>query len=71
LIWHYAAQPVNGWVLAATTGEGLTLDDDEIKCLTEISYSEVELNGNLLPLYLGLSGSDTCKWVRTLERTDS
>jgi 4-hydroxy-tetrahydrodipicolinate synthase len=71
LVRHFAAQPVDGFVLAATTGEGLTLDDDEIKCLTEISFSEVELNGNPLPLYLGLSGSDTRKCVRTLERTES
>ena len=28
LVKHYSAGPVDGFVLGATTGEGLTLDDD-------------------------------------------
>ena len=38
---HYLAQPVDGLILAATTGEGLTLDDDETARLVEIVAAEV------------------------------
>ena len=33
---HYLGQPVDGLILAATTGEGLTLDDDETARLVDI-----------------------------------
>jgi 4-hydroxy-tetrahydrodipicolinate synthase len=33
LVKHYAAEPIDGLVLGATTGEGLTLDDDEVERL--------------------------------------
>ena len=33
LVRHYAALPVNGLILAATTGEGLTLEPDETERL--------------------------------------
>ena len=29
LVAHYAGLPIDGFVLAATTGEGMSLDDDE------------------------------------------
>lgn len=29
MIRHYAAEPIDGLIAAATTGEGLTLDDEE------------------------------------------
>lgn len=56
LIAHYASQPVDGLILAATTGEGLTLTDDEIKRLVAVAAGEL---AGRLPLFLGLSGSDT------------
>lgn len=71
LIRHYAAQPINGLILAATTGEGLTLDADEIECLVEVSSGEIENCGRPLPVCLGVSGSDTRKCVKTLEQTAS
>jgi 4-hydroxy-tetrahydrodipicolinate synthase len=66
LVRHYAEQPIDGLILAATTGEGLTLDEDETERLVAIAAAEL---GGQLPVYLGLSGSDTRKLVKTLDRT--
>ena len=54
LIRHYLGQPVDGLILAATTGEGLTLDDDETARLVDIVAAEV---ARRIPVYLGVSGS--------------
>ena len=66
LIRHYAARPLDGVILAGTTGESLTLDDAETEQLTLVS---AEALGGAMPLYLGLSGSDTAKLVKQLART--
>jgi 4-hydroxy-tetrahydrodipicolinate synthase len=63
---HYLSQPIDGMILAATTGEGLTLEDDETARLVEIVAAEV---GGRIPVYLGVSGSYTRKLVKTLEHT--
>jgi 4-hydroxy-tetrahydrodipicolinate synthase len=68
LVRHYAAEPVDGLILAATTGEGLTLDEEETERLPALCRGELEALGRRLPLYLGLSGSDTRKGVKTLAR---
>ena len=68
LVRHYAAELVDGLILAATTGEGLTLDEEETERLTALCRGELEALGRRLPLYLGLSGSDTRKGVKTLAR---
>ena len=65
LLRHYLGQPVDGLILAATTGEGLTLDEAETERLAALAAAEV---AGRLPLYLGLSGSDTRKLVNTLSR---
>jgi 4-hydroxy-tetrahydrodipicolinate synthase len=70
LIKHYAAAPIDGLILGATTGEGLTLDDDEIERLVDVSRMELHATGRSMPLYLGLSGSDTRKGVKALHRTE-
>jgi 4-hydroxy-tetrahydrodipicolinate synthase len=69
MIRHYAAQPVDGLILAATTGEGLTLDDPEIQRLVEVVAAEVATVGWRVPVYLGVSGSYTRKVVKALEHT--
>jgi 4-hydroxy-tetrahydrodipicolinate synthase len=66
LVGHYLGQPVDGMILAATTGEGLTLDDDETARLVDIVASEV---ARRIPIYLGLSGSFTRKLAGTLAHT--
>ena len=66
LVRHYAGQPLDGLILAGTTGESLTLDDSETERLTRISAEALD---GALPLYLGLSGSDTRKLVKQIQRT--
>ena len=69
LIRHYAAQPIDGLILGATTGEGLTLDEVELECLVAVSRAELKAAERGIPVYLGLSGSDTRRLVKALHRT--
>jgi 4-hydroxy-tetrahydrodipicolinate synthase len=69
LISHLASKPVDGMILAATTGEGLTLDQAETERVVTVAAAENARSGCALPLYLGLCGSDTRKLVKTLART--
>jgi 4-hydroxy-tetrahydrodipicolinate synthase len=68
LVRHYAALPVDGLVLAATTGEGLTLEVSETERLVFTVRDEAGRLNNL-PLCLGLSGSNTRALLDTLGRT--
>jgi 4-hydroxy-tetrahydrodipicolinate synthase len=63
---YYLEQPIDGLILAATTGEGLTLEDDETARLVDIVAVEV---AGRIPVYLGVSGSYTRKVVKALEET--
>jgi 4-hydroxy-tetrahydrodipicolinate synthase len=69
LIGHYADKPVDGLIVGATTGEGLTLDDVEIEQLVMLTAAAQRDFGLRVPLYLGVSGSDTSKLVKWLSRT--
>lgn len=69
LVRHYAALPVDGMILTATTGEGLTLAPEETARLVAIVRDEVSSSGKDLPICLGLSGSDTRVMLDTLRRT--
>ena len=68
LVRHYRSEPVDGLILAATTGEGLTIDEEETERLTGIVAAQVD---GAVPIYLGLSGSDTRKLIKALDRTAS
>jgi 4-hydroxy-tetrahydrodipicolinate synthase len=68
LVRHYAALPVNGMVLAATTGEGMTLEPAETERLV-VTVSDEISRARDLPICLGLSGSNTNALLETLERT--
>src|SRR5439155_17621964 len=50
---HYVNEPIDGMILAATTGEGLTIDDAETDGLVEIVTAEV---AGRIPVFLGISG---------------
>ena len=63
MVRHYLGQPVDGFILAATTGEGLTIDEEETERLVAIVAAEI---GGQRPVYLGLSGSDTRKVAKAL-----
>jgi 4-hydroxy-tetrahydrodipicolinate synthase len=69
LVRHYANSPIDGLILAATTGEGLTLDDDEIEHLVDVARSELNTIARVIPLHLGLCGSNTRNGVKALRRT--
>ena len=68
LLRHLSARPVDGLVVAATTGEGPLLEECEMRRLAETAAEEL---GDLIPIYLGLSGSDTRRIAKTLERVDA
>ncbi len=69
LLKHFVSGPIDGLILCATTGEGLTMDEEEVERLVSISAHEVADSGGGLPIYLGISGSDTRKLVSQLQRT--
>jgi 4-hydroxy-tetrahydrodipicolinate synthase len=64
----YLGQPIDGFILAATTGEGLTIDEEETERLVAIVTAEV---AGKIPVYLGVSGSDTRKLGKALAHTAS
>jgi 4-hydroxy-tetrahydrodipicolinate synthase len=66
LVRHYTAEPVDGFILAATTGEGLTLDEAETERVVAIAAAARD---RALPMYLGLCGADTRKVAAALART--
>ena len=70
LVQHYSPLPVDGLVLAATTGESLTLSPLETERLVRTVRDEAAKTRNL-PLLLGLSGSNTSALLDTLARTAS
>ncbi len=67
LVRHYAALPVDGLVLAATTGESLTLAPEETERL--VFAVRDEIGPKRLPVCLGLSGSNTRALLGTLDGT--
>jgi 4-hydroxy-tetrahydrodipicolinate synthase len=69
LLLHYGREPIDGLILAATTGEGLTLDEAETERLVRIAAETIAEAGRALPLLLGLSGSDTRKMAKVLQQT--
>jgi 4-hydroxy-tetrahydrodipicolinate synthase len=71
LIGHFAGKPIDGLIVGATTGEGLTLDDAEIEQLVMLTANAQRDFGFSVPLYLGVSGSDTRKLTKWLARTQS
>ncbi len=71
LVAHYAAEPIDGLIVAGTTGEEATLDLEETERLAVVARSELTRAGSSLPLYLGLSGNATRKMVQGLRRRES
>jgi 4-hydroxy-tetrahydrodipicolinate synthase len=69
LVRHYADGPVDGLILAATSGEGMSLDIAELERLVETVRAELNDIGRALPLCLGLSGASTGKMRHALDET--
>jgi 4-hydroxy-tetrahydrodipicolinate synthase len=68
LVRHYAALPVDGLILAATTGESLTLTPEETERLV-FAVRDEAARARGFPVCLGLSGSNTSALLDTLDRT--
>lgn len=66
LATHYARDRIDGIILAATTGEGLVLDDSETQRVVEVATEAV---AGRKPVYLGLCGGDTRRLVQRLAAT--
>jgi 4-hydroxy-tetrahydrodipicolinate synthase len=69
LVRHYARGPVDGLILAATSGEGMSLGSDELERLAALAHEESSGSGRQLPIVLGLSGASTAKMMDALDET--
>lgn len=68
LTTYYLDQPLDGFILAATTGEGLTLDERELRRVVDIVG---EIASGRIPLCLGLSGSDSRRVAKAVAATSA
>ena len=66
---HYASLPVDGFILAATSGEGMSLSTGELERLVAIARAESSASGRYVPICLGLSGASTHKMRDALDET--
>jgi 4-hydroxy-tetrahydrodipicolinate synthase len=69
LVRHYATGPVDGLILAATSGEGMTLGIAELERVVALARAEITGSGRYIPICLGLSGASTRKMLDTLDET--
>jgi 4-hydroxy-tetrahydrodipicolinate synthase len=69
LVRHYAALPIDGFILAATSGEGLTLGIAELEWIVAVTRETLAETRRYLPICLGLAGSYTRKLCHTLDET--
>ncbi len=69
LTLHYSAQAVDGFILGATSGEGMTLREAELERLVAVVREEMAASGRTLPICLGLSGADTSRLKERLDET--
>ena len=69
LVQHYARQPIDGLILAATSGEGMTLGIAELERLVALTRAEISASRRYLPICLGISGAVTAKMQDTLDET--
>lgn len=69
LVRHYVEQPVDGFILGATSGEGLALSWNERERLVELVRSELAALGRRLPICLGLAGAATTELIAALDMT--
>lgn len=69
LVRHYASLPVDGFILAATSGEGMSLAARELERLVAITRAEIAANRRYVPILLGISGASTHKMLDALDET--
>ena len=66
---HYGAHGIDGFILGATSGEGMTLRPAELERLVAVVREEMAAAGCNLPICLGLSGADTSRLQERLDET--
>jgi 4-hydroxy-tetrahydrodipicolinate synthase len=69
LIAHYAQGPIDGLILAATSGEGMTLDMIELERVVTLTRAAIAASKRYIPICLGLSGAGTRKMLDALDET--
>jgi 4-hydroxy-tetrahydrodipicolinate synthase len=69
LVQHYTSGPVDGLILSATSGEGMSLDVAELERLVMLVRAEISDSRRYLPICLGLSGASTAKIKDVLDET--
>jgi len=69
LVRHYASGPVDGLILAATSGEGMALGVAELEQLVTAVRAEISASQRYMPICLGLSGAATAKMLDALDET--
>ncbi|KJC44945.1 dihydrodipicolinate synthase [Bradyrhizobium sp. LTSP885] len=69
LVQHYASGPVDGFILGATSGEGMSLGFSELERLTTVVRAELSAGSRHLPICLGLSGASTARMKDALDDT--
>ncbi len=69
MVRHYANAPIDGLILAATSGEGMSLSMHELERLVAIVSAEVSASRRYIPICLGLSGASTHKMCDALDET--
>ena len=66
---HYASVAIDGFILGATSGEGMTLRPAELERLVAVVREEMDAGRRNVPLCLGLSGADTARLKERLDET--
>src|ERR1700761_8299311 len=69
LVRHYADGAVDGFILAATSGEGLLLTMDELEHLVSAVRTELAAMPRIMPICLGLAGASTQRLKERLDET--
>jgi 4-hydroxy-tetrahydrodipicolinate synthase len=69
LVAHFSQTPIDGLILAATSGEGMTLDITELERIVALVRTEISASRRYLPVCLGLSGAATSKMQDLLDET--
>src|ERR1700749_3249030 len=69
LVAHYASGPIDGLILAATSGEGLALSTSELERLVNVVREELDGRRRFLPICLGMAGASTRKMQDALDQT--
>ena len=69
LVRHYASGPVDGFILAATSGEGLLLTPNELEHLVAAVRAELAELPRIMPICLGLAGASTEQLKQMLDLT--